>query len=39
MHLQNGSCSIVDPRFSYEEYELKFEFEEGEGELEDYLDF
>nr|YP_010270901.1 Ycf2 protein [Geum aleppicum]YP_010270922.1 Ycf2 protein [Geum aleppicum]YP_010438623.1 Ycf2 protein [Geum urbanum]QXL59081.1 hypothetical protein [Geum japonicum var. chinense]QXL59098.1 hypothetical protein [Geum japonicum var. chinense]QXL59165.1 hypothetical protein [Geum japonicum var. chinense]QXL59182.1 hypothetical protein [Geum japonicum var. chinense]UJY97833.1 Ycf2 protein [Geum aleppicum] len=30
--MQNGSCSIVDQRFFYEQYESEFEFEEGEGE-------
>ena len=29
--IQNGSCSIVDKRFSYKKYES--EFEEGEGVL------
>lgn len=29
--MQNGSCSIVDQRFFYEQYES--EFEEGEGEV------
>nr|WEG92325.1 hypothetical protein RF2 [Oemleria cerasiformis]WEG92326.1 hypothetical protein RF2 [Oemleria cerasiformis] len=31
--MQNGSCSIVDQRFLYEQYESEFEFEEGEGVL------
>ena len=34
--IQNGSCSIVDLRFLYEQYES--EFEEGEGEGEGVLD-
>jgi hypothetical protein len=33
--MQNGSCSIVDQRFLYEQYELEFEEGEREGVLED----
>jgi len=31
--IQNGSCSIVDQRFLYEQYESEFEEGEGEGVL------
>ncbi|KAF4395970.1 hypothetical protein F8388_013139 [Cannabis sativa] len=31
--MQNGSCSIVDPRFCYEQYKSEFEEWEGEGVL------
>ena len=30
---QNGSCSIIDQRFLYEQYESEFEKGEGEGVL------
>ncbi|KAF7850675.1 hypothetical protein BT93_L5121 [Corymbia citriodora subsp. variegata] len=31
--MQNGSCSIIDPRFLYEKYESEYEEREGEGVL------